>query len=69
MTATRFGLSNPEEAYVSRLLSAAAQSVLTDDPEAHSQLADFLAEPWRSSELAPAPGTLLPWAFTPLEAR
>jgi hypothetical protein len=39
MTATRIGLSNPEEAYISHLLSAAAQSILAVDSAALSRLA------------------------------
>jgi hypothetical protein len=51
MTATRLGLGNLEEVYISRLLSVAAAALLEDDPEARALLGDALDRPARSSSL------------------
>jgi len=51
MTATRLGLGNLEEVYISRLLSAAAVALLEDDPEARALLREALARPARSPSL------------------
>lgn len=50
MTATRLGLGNLEEVYISRLLSAAA-ALLEGDPGARALLGDALARPARSPSL------------------
>jgi hypothetical protein len=63
MTATRLGLGNLEEVYISRLLSAAA-ALLEEDPEARAHLRDALALPARSPSL----GDLLPRVFAALPA-
>lgn len=67
MTATRLGLSNLEELYISYLLSATAKSVLADNPGTSAQLTEVLTASWWSAEPTPPPSCLLPRAFSLLD--
>jgi len=71
MTATRLGLGNLEEAYISRLLSSAAEAALADDPETRSLLLSLLGtglENGRSAVPDCSLQDLLPRAFAVLRA-
>jgi thiopeptide-type bacteriocin biosynthesis protein len=53
MTANRLGLSNPEEVYLGRLLSAALEEIVGDEGEARKRLRDLLGSA-AARELLPA---------------
>ncbi|HEV8578611.1 MAG TPA: lantibiotic dehydratase C-terminal domain-containing protein [Thermoanaerobaculia bacterium] len=67
MTATRLGLSNPEEAYISRLLSSSAHSIVADEPGTWTKLSEVLTASLSSAEPALPPGAFLPRAFALLD--